>query len=548
MILFIISIVITGGVSTDMGSYLNSGNFSFHGSLRSKIYIDKSELITKTNEVLYTEQKYICVSRPRRFGKSMAANMLAAYYDRSENTEELFQNLSISKDRSYKENLNQYDVIKINMQEFLSMSETVEEMLQMLKDYLVSDFKEAFREIQFRDEKNLIQVMKDVFSHTRCPFVILIDEWDCLFREYKQNKEAQKKYLDFLRAWLKDKDYVALAYMTGILPIKKYGSHSALNMFTEYSMTNPREMAEYFGFTEVEVKKLCERFHRNFEETRAWYDGYELVTVDGEEKICYSMYSPKSVVDVMLSGVFDNYWNQTETYEALKSYIKLNFDGLKDAIIRMLAGERVQVNIGTFSNDMTSFQGKDDVLTLLIHLGYLNYHWPDKTVIIPNKEVSQEYINAISTMDWAEVTRSVEDSKMLLEALWNMDEKAVAAGIDKAHREISILQYNNENALSCTINLAFYFAREYYTIIRELPTGKGFADVCFIPRKIHLDKPAVIIELKWDKTAQGAIRQIKEKQYVHALNEYRGELLLVGINYDKGTKMHTCVIEQMCKE
>ena len=537
---------VTGGIC--MGSYLNPGNFSFRGSLRSKIYVDKSKLIAKTNEVLCTEQKYICVSRPRRFGKSMAANMLAAYYDRSENTEELFQNLSISKDRSYKENLNQYDVIKINMQEFLSMSETVEEMLQMLKDYLVSDFKEAFGEIQFRDEKNLIQVMKDVFSHTRCPVVILIDEWDCLFREYKQNKEAQKKYLDFLRAWLKDKDYVALAYMTGILPIKKYGSHSALNMFTEYSMTNPREMAEYFGFTEVEVKKLCERFHRNFEETRAWYDGYELVTVDGEEKICYSMYSPKSVVDVMLSGVFDNYWNQTETYEALKSYIKLNFDGLKDAIIRMLAGERVQVNIGTFSNDMTSFQGKDDVLTLLIHLGYLSYHWPDKTVTIPNKEVSQEYINAISTMDWAEVTRSVEDSKMLLEALWNMDEKAVAAGIDKAHREISILQYNNENALSCTINLAFYFAREYYTIIRELPTGKGFADICFIPRKIHLDKPAVIIELKWDKTAQGAIRQIKEKQYVDALDEYRGELLLVGINYDKGTKMHTCVIEQMCKE
>ena len=546
MITFIISISVTGGA--DMGSYLNPGNFSFQGSLRSKIYVDKSELIARTNEVLYTEQKYICVSRPRRFGKSMAANMLAAYYDRSENTEELFQNLAISKDNSYKENLNQFDVIKINMQEFLSMSETVEEMLKMLKEYLVSDFKETFQEIHFRDEKNLIQVMKDVFLHTRCPFVILIDEWDCLFREYKQDKEAQKKYLDFLRAWLKDKDYVALAYMTGILPIKKYGSHSALNMFTEYSMTNPRGMAEYFGFTETEVKGLCEKFQRNFEETRAWYDGYELVTVDGKDKICYSMYSPKSVVDVMLSGVFDNYWNQTETYEALKSYIKLNFDGLKDAVIRMLAGERVQVNIGTFSNDMTSFQGKDDVLTLLIHLGYLSYHWPDKTVTIPNKEVSQEYINAISTMDWTEVTRSVEDSKMLLEALWNMDEEAVAAGIDKAHKEISILQYNNENALSCTINLAFYFAREYYTIVRELPTGKGFADVCFIPRTIHLDKPAMIIELKWNKTAQGAIQQIKEKQYVDALNEYRGELLLVGINYDKRTKMHTCVIEQACKE
>ena len=252
-----------------MGSYLNPGSFAFRGSLRSKIYVDKSELIARTNEVLYTEQKYICVSRPRRFGKSMAVNMLAAYYDRSENTEELFQNLAISKDNSYKENLNQYDVIKINMQEFLSLSETIEEMLQMLKDYLILDFKEAYQEVHFRDEKNLIQVMKDIFSYTKCPFVLLIDEWDCLFREYKQDKEAQRKYLDFLRVWLKDKDYVALAYMTGILPIKKYGSHSALNMFTEYSMTNPREMAEYFGFTEEEVKKLCERFDRNFEEARA---------------------------------------------------------------------------------------------------------------------------------------------------------------------------------------------------------------------------------------------------------------------------------------
>lgn len=351
-----------------------------------------------------------------------------------------------------------------------------------------------------------------------------------------------------MRAWLKDKDYVALAYMTGILPIKKYGSHSALNMFTEYSMTNPREMAEYFGFTEEEVKVLCKKFKRNFEETRAWYDGYELVAIAGEDKICYSIYSPKSVVDAMLSGVFDNYWNQTETYEALKSYIKLNFDGLKDAVVRMLAGDKVQINTGTFSNDMTSFQGKDDVLTLLIHLGYLSYHWPDKTVTIPNKEVSQEYINAISTMDWSEVTASVEDSRKLLEALWNMDERAVAEGIDKAHKEISILQYNNENALSCTINLAFYFAREYYTIVRELPTGKGFADVCFIPREIHLDKPAVLIELKWDKSAAGALSQIKEKQYTDTLKQYQGNLLLVGINYDKITKEHTCVIEKAYKD
>ncbi len=530
-----------------MGSYLNPGNFSFRGSLRSKIYVDKSELIARTNEALCTEQKYICVSRPRRFGKSMAANMLAAYYDRSENTKELFQNLAISKANSYKENLNQYDVIKINMQEFLSMSETMEDMLEMLKNYLVSDFEETYPEVRFRDKKNLIQVMKDVFSHTKCPFVILIDEWDCLFREYKQDKDAQKKYLDFLRVWLKDKDYVALAYMTGILPIKKYGSHSALNMFTEYSMTDPGDLAEYFGFTEQEVAALCDKYQMNFEEARAWYDGYDLIAHRQSGDVHYSMYSPKSVVEAMLRHKFGTYWNQTETYEALKIYIQMDMDGLQDSVVRMLAGERVKVNTGTFSNDMTTFSCKDDVLTLLVHLGYLTYDSSSETVTIPNKEVSQEYVNAISTMNWKGVMDSVDASRKLLEALWAMDADAVAAGIDKAHEEVSILQYNDENSLSCTINLAFYFAREYYTLVRELPAGKGFADVCFIPRRLHQDKPAVVIELKWDKSASGALAQIKNKNYGDALKDYQGNLLLVGINYNKTTKMHECVIEAVCK-
>ena len=518
-----------------MGSYLNPGNFSFCGSLRSKIYVDKSELIAKTNEVLCTEQRYICVSRPRRFGKSMAANMLAAYYDRSENTEELFQNLAIREDKSYKENLNQYDVIKINMQEFLTM----EEMLEMLKNYLAADFEETYPEVRFRDEKNLIQVMKDVFSYTRCPFVILIDEWDCLFREYKQDKDAQKKYLDFLRAWL--------AYMTGILPIKKYGSHSALNMFTEYSMTDPGDLAEYFGFTEREVSALCKKYEMSFEEAKTWYDGYQLIAHRQTGDEIYSMYSPKSVVEAMLRHKFGTYWNQTETYEALKIYIQMDMDGLKDSVVRMLAGEAVPIHIGTFSNDMTTFAMKDDVLTLLVHLGYLTYNSINETVSIPNKEVSREYVNAISTMNWHGVADSVESSRKLLESLWAMDADAVAAGVEKAHEEISILQYNDENSLSCTIQLAFYFAREYYTMVRELPAGKGFADVCMIPRPCHLDKPAIVIELKWDKSAVGAIEQIKEKQYGNALKDYQGNLLLAGINYNRKTKKHECVIETMQK-
>lgn len=529
-----------------MGSYLNPGSERFRTSLRSQIYVDKSLLIAEVNKLIRTEQKYVCVSRPRRFGKSMAADMLLAYYSDAEDTSALFDDLKISKAESYREHLNQYAVIKTNMQEFLSATHDVDEMLAMLKKYISYDLLDQYENVRLRDEKNFVQVMKDIYSKTGRPFVILIDEWDCLFREYAHDTEAQKKYLDFLRFWLKDQNYVALAYMTGILPIKKYGSHSALNMFSEYSMTNPRELAPYFGFTEEEVQELCRQHNMSFEEAKAWYDGYELVELHkGGHTTIHSMYSPKSVVDAMNSHVYDTYWNQTETYEALKVYIQMNLDGLKDAVIQMLAGESVQVDVTGFSNDMTTFHCADDVFSLLIHLGYLSYDRDRRCVSIPNREVSEVYVTSIKRMDgWGEVMRSVTASKKLLESLWDMDAEAVAEGIDRAHEEISILKYNDENSLSCTINLAFYFAREYYTIIRELPTGKGFADICLIPRQLYADKPAVVIELKKDKDAQGAIAQIKQKNYVKALESYKGNLLLVGINYDQDKK-HSCVIEKM---
>lgn len=526
-----------------MGSYLNPGNKGFRESLRSEIYVDKTGLIARTNAVLDTRQKYMCVSRPRRFGKSMAADMLAAYYDRETDSRELFEGLAVSKESSYGEHLNRYDVIKVNMQEFLSSAHSMEGMLSLLQNRLIMELKRKYPE--YVHGEYLSFVMKDIYAETGHSFVILIDEWDCFFREYQQDREAQRQYLDFLRAWLKDQDYVALAYMTGILPVKKYGSHSALNMFTEYSMTDTGNLAQYFGFTETEVKRLCMEYEMSFEEAKAWYDGYQLFTHTKSGNICHSMYSPKSVVEAMLRHRFGTYWNQTETYEALKIYIRMDMDGLKNAVVGMLAGERVRINTGTFSNDMASFATKDDVLTLLVHLGYLTYDSTSGTVMIPNKEVSLEYINAISTMDWHEVMDSIQASRKLLEALWAMDGDVVAAGIDRAHREISILQYNDENSLSCTIHLTFYFAREYYTVVRELPSGKGFADVCLIPRRLHADKPAVVIELKWDKSAVGAITQIKERNYVDTLKDYKGNLLLAGINYDKDTKKHTCIVERV---
>ena len=526
-----------------MGIYLNPGTIEFQESINSEIYVDKTMLIERTNAALRTKQKYMCISRPRRFGKSMSADMLAAYYGKDYDSAALFDGLEISHCETFSTHLNKYNVFKINMQEFLSMTQNVDKMLKVLQKRLIKELKYNYPE--YVDCDNLVFAMQDIFSYTGQSFIVLIDEWDCLFREYKQDEEAQRKYLDFLRVWLKDKGYIALAYMTGILPIKKYGTHSALNMFMEYSMTDPGNMAEYFGFTEKEVENLCIEYGMNIEETKAWYNGYGLYSHNKQEDILYSIYNPKSVVEAMLRHRFGNYWNQTETYEALKIYIQMNMDGLKDAIIEMLADNSVRINIGTFHNDMTTFATRDDILTLLVHLGYLTYDVEKESVRIPNKEVAQEYINAISTMDWKEVISSINNSRKLLEALWNLDSDKVAAGVDKAHEEISILQYNDENSLSCTISLAFYFAREYYTMIRELPTGKGFADICLIPRKIHMDKPAVIIELKWDKSVSGAIAQIKEKKYIDALSEYQGNLILAGINYDKKIKKHSCLVEKV---
>lgn len=365
------------------------------------------------NRVVNTRQKFVCVSRPRRFGKSMAADMLAAYYDCGGDTSNLFDGLLVSRCESYQKHLNQYDVLKVNIQEFLSRTKTPEEMLNLLQRQVIGELRRKYPE--YVQEEDLVFAMQDVYSYTKCPFVILIDEWDCLFREYQNDQESQKKYLDFLRSWLKDQDYVALACMTGILPIKKYGSHSALNMFTEYSMTEPGELAEYFGFTEGEVKELCKEYDMDFEEAKAWYDGYHLINHKADGDIHYSMYSPKSVVEAMLRHKFGTYWNQTETYEALKVYIQINMDGLKDAVVGMLAGKSIRINTGTFRNDMTSFSTKDDILTLLVHLGYLTYDGISGAVSIPNKEVSQEYVNAISTMDWKEVTESVKASRKLLE-------------------------------------------------------------------------------------------------------------------------------------
>ncbi len=520
-----------------MGIYLNPGNEKFAQCINSEIYVDKTGLIRYCNRVMNSLQKYISMSRPRRFGKTVTADMLVAYYSRGCDSRELFEGYEISKDENCEKHLNKYNVLFLNMQEFLSRTNSMEKMLDLLKNRIVREIVNEYPEVDYFDKQDLIGCMQDLYGEVGIPYIFIIDEWDCVFREYKSETEAQKMYLDFLRDLLKDKGYIALCYMTGILPIKKYGTHSALNMFDEFSMTFQGVLAEYVGFTEEEVRELCTRYQMDFEETKRWYDGYCLEDVG-------SIYNPRSVVSAMRFGKFQYYWNQTETFEALRVYIDMNFEGLKDAVIDMINGKNgVAVNVRSFTNDMITFHSKDDVLTLLVHLGYLGYRSDTEEVFIPNHEILNEYVNSISNSDWGEVTEALKNSKAALEAVWRGDEDYVAKAVQRAHYESSYLQYNDENALSYTISLAFYVARNYYTVIKEMPSGKGRTDIVYIPRKQFAGKPALLIELKWNRTAESAVDQIKEKCYPEALKEYTGSLLLVGINYDEKTKEHSCRIE-----
>ena len=533
-----------------MGNYVNPSVRKFQVSSKSKIYVDKSSLIAETNDVFDTEQRFICVSRPRRFGKTMAANMLAAYYRYGTDSSRLFENLAIANHPSYEEHLNKHDVIMVNMQEFMSNAKaeakeegkdlTVTAMLKMLKSTITEELEKEHPDVKYEDTEDFIRVMKETYHATDKPFVILIDEWDCLFREYKNDIDAQKDYLEFLRLWLKDQMYIGLAYMTGILPIKKYGTHSALNMFDEYSMTDPDPFIDYFGFTGEEVEQLSDRFGMVMEEVKEWYNGYFV-------ELGSPIYNPKSVVSCMRRKRIGNYWNKTETFEALKEYIVFDFAGLQEKVAGLIAGARIPANPDKFANDMSTFNSIDDVFALLIHLGYLSYCRESRTVRIPNEEVKCEFINSIEDLeDWGTVVNAIRLSKNLLQAIWDMEADVVAEGIGKVHEQnTSILQYNNENSLSSVISLALYTANNYYTVIRELPSGKGYADLVFIPKQKHADKPAMVVELKWDETVEGAISQIKERNYISALDGYHGNLLLVGVNYEKESKIHQCIIETL---
>ena len=529
-----------------MGRFVNPDNSAFQVALNSKIYVDKTGLIGYTNSVLDTTNAYICNSRPRRFGKSYAANMLAAYYSKGADSERMFSDLEIGKAVDFKDHLNKYDVIHIDIQWFWANCDDADKVVTFITKSVLNELRDIYPDILPQEFITLPDALSRVKNRTGQKFVVIIDEWDVIIRDGGISEAIQDEYLNFLRGMFKGIEptkYIQLAYLTGILPIKKEKAQSAVNNLDEFTMLQADELAPYIGFTEDEVKDLCKKYNRDFDKVKKWYDGYLL---DG-----YQVYNPKAVVSVMTKGKFRSYWSETGSYEVVVPLICMNYDGLKNAIIEMLSGAEVAVNVSTFKNDPAKIQNRDDVITYLVHLGYLGYNEESNTAFVPNEEIRQELITAVRSSNWDEMLTFQQESRKLLVETLAMNEEQVAIEIGKIHSEYaSAIRYNDENSLSSTIAIAYLGAMQYYfKPVREMPTGLGFADFVFIPKPEYKNTyPALVVELKWNKDAETALQQIENRRYPESILQYTGDILLVGINYNKDSKKHQCLIKKYKKE
>lgn len=525
-----------------MGTYLNPGNSGFVGICDDN-YVDKSGMIDLINKTIETSRRLTCVSRPRRFGKSFAAQMLCAYYDKTCNSHELFNRLKIAQCKSYEKHINNYDVIYVDMTGVNPYTDDYKTLVPFLIQTLTEEIRSAYPDVQVGDDFST--TLLNTVTVTGNKFIMIIDEWDAPIREAKDRPAVQEEYLKFLRALFKNSGVTnrvfAAVYMTGILPIKKDGSQSAISDFEEYSVIKPRIYGEYVGFTEKEVQDLCEEHGISFEAMKQWYDGYTFKGIG-------SVYNPNSVMKALYYDDFDSYWTETSAATGLMEYISKGYNGLTKTIAELIGGVDVKVNTSGFANDLVTFKGRDDVLTLLIHLGYLAYDSEKKTVHIPNEEIRLEFSKAIREVDHAETMKRLMESDQLLDDTIHLREEAVAGQIEKVHaEETTPLHYNNEQALRSTIKLAYYTYRDYYLQFEELAGGEGFADMVYLPKR-DSSYPILVVELKWNKSAKGAIDQIKNRQYPKPLERYGSRILLVGISYDKdapaGKRKHSCVIEE----
>ena len=522
--------------------YVNVDNHLFK-RVRNSEYVDKSELIALTNKVIDTEDQYICVTRPRRFGKSVTVKMLNAYYSKGCDSKALFSDLKIASSPDFESHLNQHDVIYLDMTEFADNKDNGNKYLENLNTDVVSELKDTYRDFFDKDKS---YSLPEAIRCLKKRFIFIIDEWDFVFREYPNNSTLQENYIDLLRALFKGagERFVNLAYITGILPIARYNTQSALNNFSEYTMLNPGPFSQYYGFTENEVKTLCEKYKLDFETTKFWYDGYKVGV--------YDLYNPNSIIELAKHGVYKSYWSATAAYDIVKEAINLNFEGLKDDIIKLCSGTSIRIyDIESFNTAEKNFPNKDSIYVYLVHLGYLGYNDEESTIYVPNEETRRELLHSVRDNHWPQYEGALKLSEQVVLATENKDTETVANLLAKVHEDkVPVLEYNSESALPYVVLMAYLAAeKDYLAPLNEFPTGKGFADIVYLPKKVSKKgKPALIIELKKDASAKVALEQIKERDYVSRVKEYTDNMLLIGINYDSKSKQHSCIIEKYQKQ
>ncbi|MGM9978520.1 MAG: AAA family ATPase [Clostridium sp.] len=518
-----------------MGIYLNSASplKKFKELLNEKYFVDKSSIIEKLNNQISTKGKYICITKPRRFGKTSITDMLGAYYTKNLNTKDIFDKLNISKYENYEKHLNKYNVINISFNDIPENMRSYDDYIGNIKKYLKEDLLELYGD-KLKDTDDLFKMFEKIQEQ----FIFIIDEWDYIF-SHNLFEENQKDFLEFLRTLLKDKEYVALCYMTGVLPIKKYSTGSALNMFDEYTFLKDRLYAKYFGFTEEEVINLCKKNKQiKYKELEEWYNGY--ITPNG-----LKIYNPRSVAIALKNGYCENYWTSTGAMDEVLFYLKYNIADVKNDVIEMVAGNFIDITIDEeYRAGQREPRTKEEIYSAMIIYGFLSYY--EGRIKIPNKELMKEFEKALKDESFGDVMQMVKKSETTLKATLKEDSETVSKVIDEIHNsEIPILKYNDENSLSCVITLAYLYARNYYRIEREEKTGKGYADFMFHPRR--KGDTAFILELKVNDTPENALKQIKEKKYSQKFikeNEDR-KILAVAICYNKADKKHKCKIEQI---
>ncbi len=515
-----------------MCKFLDYGNSDFRSVINSD-FVDKSGLINVLNEKIDSEKRYICISRPRRFGKSVAAKMLYAYYDRSSDSHKLFEGLEITKSPDYEKHLNKYPTIYLDWNYFATNKTST--VVKDAQKAIIEDLKTAYPFV--KESENLMVALTEITGHTGDRFIFIIDEWDMLVRDV--DEDVQKEYVNLLRSLFKSNvanKVFLLVYMTGILPIIKTETQSALNNFDEFSVIRPVKTDKYYGFTLNEVEALCQKHGMNLELMKHAYDGY----IIGKEK---SMFNPNSVMMSIEDGEYNSHWSKTASFSTIERYLNTDADQVRTKIINMMNGGEEFVRVSSFRNDMKNIYTSDDVLTLLTHLGYLSYNPENQKVRIPNTEVAEEFENAVRLAGWGELSKAVDLSRQLLDDTINLRKEKVARAFDDYHFEASsLLEFNDENSMRCAITLAYYAAKPFYKIFHELPTGKGFADMVFIPLP-STPFPAIVVELKYDKSADSAIDQIKRKDYPKSLKGFSKQIVLCGINYNKATSKHEVEME-----